>query len=296
MLTNRTVTSREYKLMLRADRFRERKRGVKSFWRLVKFLAHDKLGGEIYKEQDEVLRRMTWYLDTPGAELRAHGFVLRIREEFGEKKRFKVTLKYRGSDRYVSASQDLSCCEDIEKKDNKFEEDILPRFTSKFSRSVAFKTDELPGLETMAQVSDLFSGLVRLNILPNAPVCVVNGFKAHEVVHRVGQLRFEHMPPGLEAKPDFIVKCCLSFWYLLGEDQEQPSEAGFSIDDEWPLTAEFSFDYDLPKGQQEDSDWLERFSPEVVAGTNLFFRSLQKQVGWLDRSGTTKTAYAFGAL
>ena len=85
-------------------------------------------------------------------------------------------------------------------------------------------------------------------------------------------------------KPDFLVKCCLTFWYLLGED------------DEWPLAAEFSFDYDLPEEDRDHGNRLERFSPEVVAGTNLLFRSLQKQVGWVDRSGTTKTAYAFDAL
>ena len=287
MPTNRTVTSREYKLMLRADHFRDRRRGAAAFWNLVKFLIQEKQGNEVYREQDEVLRRLTWYLDTPGTELRKHGFVLRVREELDAEEadeRYKITLKYRAPDRYVGASQDLSCREKIKGKDDKFEEDILPPFSSKFSRSVSFKIGELPELETMGQVVALFPGLAALEIPEDTYVGMVNGFKAREVSHRIGQLRFVRMPVRRGGEPDFLVKCCLTFWYLLGEE------------DEWPLAAEFSFDYDLPKEDREDPGHLEHFSPEVVAGTNLFFRSLQKQVGWLDRSGTTKTAYAFDAL
>jgi hypothetical protein len=291
MWTNRTVTSREYKLMLRADRFHERRRAAAAFWSLTKFLVKEKQGNEVFKEQDEELRRVTWYLDTPGTELRAHGFVLRVREEEDEDKPFKVTLKYRDPDRYVAASQDLSCREKIKGDDDKFEEDILPPFSSKFARSVAFKTDELPELSTMRQAIDVFPGLAGLAIPQNTPIRVVHGFKAREVAHRIGQLYFRRMPVARAgasvargSKPDFLVKCCLTFWYLLGKD------------DEWPLAAEFSFDYDLPEEDREQSDRLEHFAPEVVAGTNLLFRSLQKQVGWMDHSATTKTAYAFDAL
>jgi uncharacterized protein YjbK len=66
--------------------------------------------------------RRTWYLDTPGLDLQRHHYALRVREEEDEgKKRFKVTLKYRAPDRYLSASQDLSS---TEKAKHKFEEDI----------------------------------------------------------------------------------------------------------------------------------------------------------------------------
>jgi hypothetical protein len=284
MMTNRSVTSREYKLMLRADRFHDRRGGAQAYWSLVRFLALDKAGGQIYKEQDEELRRTTWYLDTPGTELNRHGFALRVREEQGAEKRFKVTLKFRGADRYVSACQDLSCREKVKKGDDKFEEDILPPFLSKFARSASFETDELPRIETMGQVIDLFPGLARLGIPQTTPIEIVNRFQAHEVAQRLGQLAFS-LAPGVEVdKPDFVVKCCLTFWYLLGEG------------DEWPLTAEFSFDYDLPKADAAHSDRLEHFPPEIVVGSGVLFQSLQRQVGWLESEGSTKTAYAFGAL
>jgi hypothetical protein len=137
----------------------------------------------------------------------------------------------------------------------------------------------------VGQVSELFPGLIELGIPDNTPIQTVKGFVATEVVRYLGKLRFTSMPlPKGEDDPEFVVKCCLTFWYLQSEE------------DEWPLTAEFSFDYDLPGDAVEHTDRLEHFAPEVVAGSNLFFRSLQKQVGWLDPSGTTKTAYAFDAL
>ena len=37
MTLNRPVTSREYKLMLNIDHFRDRDQGVQDFWELVKF-------------------------------------------------------------------------------------------------------------------------------------------------------------------------------------------------------------------------------------------------------------------
>jgi hypothetical protein len=282
MATNRTVTSREYKLMLRPDRFRDRAEGTDAYWSLVEFLIGKKQGLEIRKRPDRELRRKTWYLDTPGTELRKLGYALRARKEFDEEERFKVTLKYRHPDRYLSACQDLSC--EVDCKKDKFEEDILPPFKSKFARSVAFRVDELPKIKRMGQVLDLFPTLEELDIPKRTPIRPVNGFKVHELAHQIGQIYYGDVPDPDEDPPVDAVFCCLSFWYLTG------------IDKGWPLTAEFSFDYNVHQDDSDSSHQLEHFGPEVVAGTNLFFRSLQKQVGWLDRSGTTKTAYAFDAL
>ena len=119
--------------------------GSQTFWNLV-----EKQGGEIHLRQDEERVRRTWYLDTPGLDFRRRQFVLRVREEEDEgKKEFKVTLKYRAPDRYISASQDLSS---TKKGKHKFEEDILPPFTSKFSQSMAVKRKKEPNLGHVDQV------------------------------------------------------------------------------------------------------------------------------------------------
>jgi hypothetical protein len=276
--------------MLRADHFRKRERGTEAFWKLVEFLIQERQDNESSRQPDDERHRRTCYLDTPGAELRSRGYALRVREKLdkeGQSDGFKVTLKFRSADRYVAAGKDMRCKEKVKMDDDKFEEDILPPFNSKFARSVAFKSDEAPDLSSMAKVVEVFPGLSELGILPETPVDIVNGFRAYETSHRIGQLRFVRMAPMArgadEPEPEFLVKCCLNFWYL---------QKG----DEWPLAAEFSFDFDLPERLRGDGDQLEQFEPKVVAGTNVFFRSLQKQAGWMDPSGTTKTAYAFEAL
>lgn len=283
---NRPIKSREYKLMLNADRFANRSQGVQMFWDLHTFFVQ-KQGNQIYETQDEVLHRRTWYLDTPNFELRRRGATLRVRDEADAKKRYKVTLKYRNADRYVAASQDLSSTQKIKPDNYKFEEDILPPFSSKFAHSASLKAKKLPELATMSDMVKLFPGVSNLAIPEKTPLLKANNFTAYEVTHRVGKFKFDSVPIARgTALPEYIVKACMNFWYLLGES------------DELPLVAEFSFDYDVTKSQEDDDDrhLLEEFSPTVVAGTNRFFTDLQKQVGWLAVKGTTKTSYAFEAL
>jgi uncharacterized protein YjbK len=269
--SNRPVTSREYKLILNADRFKDRLEGSQTFWNLVEFLVN-KQGGQIHLRQDEEHGRRTWYLDTPSLDFRRHHYVLRVREEDGGKKWFKVTLKYRAPDRYLSASQDLSS---TKKAQHKFEEDILPPFTSKFSHSASIERKKAPKLGQVDQVVDLFPGLAGLGINAETPVGKVNTFEAHEIARWVDQLKFEEEP---------IVKACLSFWYLIGSKKELPR------------IVEFSFDYDLPDGAGDGRDSPESYPLPVVAGANRLFAALQRQTDWVNFRATTKTAYAYEAL
>ena len=259
---NRCITSREYKLMLNVDRFQERESSSLAFWQLVQFLAL-KQSAKVIKEQHEEEKRITWYLDTPEFALRKQGFVLRVREESDKKgKEYKTTLKYRSSDRYLSASTNVASS--MEGK-FKFEEDILPPFRSKFSHSHSIKTKKLPDLESMGDLMDIFPGLKELNLRKKTPVNIVNGLQVQEIVRKVAQLEF-----GEPLK----VNLGLSFWYLFGE-------AG-----ELPLVGEFSFDY-------EDETKSEQFPLPVVVGTNRWFQSLQKQSGWFNFNATTKTSYVY---
>src|SRR5215211_209226 len=106
-ISNRPVTSREYKLMLNVDRFEDRERASEVFLSLLGFLV-SKERGSVVEEQNEEERRQTSYLDTPEGALRQQGFALRLREEDDDEEGFQINLKYRASDRYISAAQDLS--------------------------------------------------------------------------------------------------------------------------------------------------------------------------------------------
>lgn len=286
--TNRPITSREYKLMLNTERFRDRHAGAGLFWKLLTFLVENQ-GNEVIHDfddpdKDAEKERTTWYLDTPGYELRRANITLRVRESPNSKKRYKVTLKYRAPDRYSAAGRDVSCSEEVDDDDVKFEEDVVPPFISKFAYSVSFKSKDLAPLTTMADVFDLFPGLAAYGIPAATTIRKVNGFQAHEVVHYIGKLKLDKMPiaRGAGGLPSFVVKAALSHWYLRPDQND------------YPLVTELSFGFDA-EGQKDD-DRLEKFPPTVVAGANRLFRDVQNQAGWLAQFGTTKTAYVFEVL
>lgn len=261
------VTSREYKLILNSDRFQDRNKGCESFWQLIEFLVKE-YGGTIDSVQnttkDEELRK-TWYVDTPELALQQSKFILRVREE-KEDKKFKTTLKYRSSDRYISASRNV----EASGSKTKFEEDITPPFISKFSKSSFMETKQPPAIKTMGNVVRLFPGLAQLKLLENSPVTIVKNFVAYEVFRKAGRIKFAGQEP--------IVKVAFSFWYL-------PENI-----DTYPLITELSFDYDA----QDEAG--QNFPVAVVEASNQLFTALQKQSGWLNRDSDTKTNYAYESL
>lgn len=268
-MANRPVTSREYKLMLNTDRFQDRGRGTEVFFDLLSFLI-DKEGGAVTEPQDEEKKRLTSYLDTPERALRQAGFALRLRDERQSGGKLELNLKYRAGDRYLSAAQDL----DSPLPDKpKFEEDVLPPFTSKFSNSNTLKSDAPFDADTVGKVVALFPGLGSLNLDAGDAVKTVNDFTAAEVVRELCKFKF-----GGERE----IEAGLSFWY------RKPDETG------WPLVAEFSFAYKAAGGGEADK--LEQFPAATVEGANRLFAALQGQVGWLDLNGTTKTAFALDVL
>lgn len=250
--------------MLNSHRFKDKDQGAQEFLELIAFLIA-KEGGTVIERQNKEERRQTLYLDTPQFALRQNGFSLRSREEADG---FQINLKYRDADRYVSASKDLLASSEGKIK---FEEDILPPFTSKFSHSNSIESAEKPRLNMMKEVTSLFPGLKELDIDENTPITTANNFKALEVTRKLCKFQFEKTE---------ILKASLSFWYLLN-------------DTHWPLVAEFSFDYDATK---KDEGELELYSPNVVEGASGFFRSVLNQAGWLDLTTTTKTAFALEVL
>jgi len=281
---NRPITSREYKLMLNINQFENLEQGVKDFWGEVMSLVKKQKGTIPEPDQDEILERQTWYLDTPGFKLRGcHKFVLRLREEKKKtvkgveeeikKRKNKITLKYRSPNRKESAKQDVSVSQKVKdmvrEKDieTKFEEDVLPA-KRMFSHSTSVKQKELPDLSNINEVVAFFPDLEKLEIPKETPIETVNGRKVFELAYRVGQIDFGG-----------TVKACLSFWYSSAKKNGLP------------LVAEFSFDY-----ESEVVEGEEQFNPKMVEKTEQFFKALQQELDWFDFKGTTKTAYAYGKL
>jgi hypothetical protein len=267
---NHSVTSREYKLMLNTERFKNRDEGSLVFLNLIDFLI-GKEGGAIIEKQNVEEKRQTSYLDTFDLALHRHGFALRLREEAKANDGFQINLKYRASDRYISAAQDLSS---PQADKIKFEEDILPPFVSKFSHSCSVKAETKPDLGRMHKVAELFPGLEELDIDGDTVVKTVNDFTALEVVRKLCKFQFGGTP---------VIKASLSFWYLTKNEND------------WPLVGEFSFDYDEPD-RETDETRLETYPSRVVEGASRFFSALQGQAGWMNFNATTKTAFALEGL
>lgn len=273
---NRRVTSREFKLMLQVDRFRDREAGIAEFWKMVEFLAERQGEGFKAKDQSKEEERIVQYLDTPAHALRRNRFVVRIREEPEEtpEERFKLTLKFRDKDRYKAAMQDLSVSKGVKGKiDTKFEEDVTPGFVSRFSHSTSIKQSTKPKFKQFGDLAELFPGIRDLEIPKESRIETVSDFTAHELFRKAGKIKFGEDPE---------VKTALSFWYL------HKARTGRA------LVGEFSFDYDDEKKRKGDE--MEDFPRHVVKGATRLFLSLQKQTGWFDSSSTTKTAYAYEAL
>ena len=267
---NKPITSREYKLILNADRFKDRQPGTDDFVKLITRLV-EKLGGKLEKKLKEKARQI-YYLDTIGLALYQQGFILRVREEPPDVA--KITLKYRHTDRYLSASQDLSTAD---KGDSKFEEDILANAASKFSHAVSIKK-KTPwsvnnDIKTLDDVIQLFPGLKVLDSCNKAKVQIVNDFKADEIAYELGYIEFD--------QGQTKIKTVLNFWYLDKQDR-------------FPLIVEFSFGYDALINEAVPNQ-LEQFPIGVVEKTHLWFKTLNKQVGWVSELAMTKTSYAYQA-
>lgn len=271
------ITSREYKLMLNTSRFQDRKKGIKAFWDVVKYVVNKMHDAHEIKLKTQNLEkpfkeRLTWYMDTtPGNDFNAAGWVLRMREkEENGKQKFKTTLKYRSPDHFISASKDLSAKANVEKGLPKFEEDVVPAFSSKFSHSTSVETEKDDPFKDFGDVAELFPGIMELKLADDIKIHKVNDFTAREVVYRIGNFKVGNGDDNIK------VKCCFSFWYLAGKE------------DMYPLAVEFSFDYDRP----EEKD----FPLHVCEAAKCIFSTLQKQSGWVDLSGTTKTAFAYSGF
>jgi hypothetical protein len=282
MASSNEITSREYKLLLSTTRFRNRNDGSDEWMELVDRAirraggtrvnqgeledAKTREKGKEPKPRDKPLEveekeRSTSFLDTRDESLRNQGWILRLRRK---DKGTDVTVKFRCPDRLLSALKDASSPNGGKQK---FEEDIVPPFGSQYSRSNTLEDqpdDVLP--ETVAEAAALFPALGTLGIISQTPLETVGGLVVNEIARRVGGFRLGDGP---------ILEMSHTFWYV------------GNTKDHYPMVAEFSFEF-APKGGD--------FPPETIEGASKVYDELQKQAGWLDVAGTTKSSLVSGGV
>ena len=265
-----TVASREYKLMLKADRFKGdeaqlRQAGAALWADLVAVVVPYAINVTGTAEVEHK-RRQVSFLDTSERWLRSNDYVVRERKDLDGSER-EITLKFRHPDRYISQDRDMAPAEDYE-PDMKFEEDIKPEFLKLYSFSSSIVVPEDLRLATLADVKALYPGLAdAVEEFPaDEQLEVVGGFSAYErVVKGTGfQIR---------KNPEATAECSLTVWY--------PSEQDLN-----PLLAEFSFKY-------ESAD--ESYSAKMARRAYDAYQAIQAKLdAWLDAESTTKTAYVYG--
>ena len=269
MASRKHVTSREYKVMLLAQRFdgdeAAMRAQVGAFWKEVGQRLSE-LNIPVEGEFNEVkARRLIRFFDTEEHQLNADQYIVREREdvETGER---EVTLKFRHPDRYIAADRQMDPA-DAEDYKTKFEEDVKPPFTSVYSFSTTQPLKSGAVLQQVRDVADLFPGLNDdLDELPVAQSLVlVSDFVGHEIVLEGASI--------LLGKKDIASECAVVVWYDQGAQ------------DTTPVVAEFSFKY---------GDELEDYRGTIARDAYAVLGMLQSSLtDWVDPNPITKTAFVY---
>jgi hypothetical protein len=263
------VISREYKIMLRADRFNgDEAQAIQiasQFWHQFAEAIKDQalaIEGDLTTVDK---RRTIRFYDTQTTHLRQSDYVFRERcnVDTGER---EVTLKFRHPDRYIAQDRNM----DADRRDSgksKFEEDIKPPFIKLYSFSTKQPVDDSYRLRSLQDSLKLYPGLAADldGLREDDHLQVVGDFTAYELVLEGGTFQVRNDP-----RED--AECALVLWYDQGEK------------DDTPVVAEFSFKYEDPE---------ESFSAKAAHRAYRVFEVLQTMNDWVDPASKTKTAYVY---
>jgi hypothetical protein len=264
------VTHREFKLLLKPEKFQSRK-AVLEFNDLLHRTA-TKLGVvyEPVEALDSQLRIVQFY-DTQSEELRKHKLIFRIRQIRATgwpDESWELTFKCRAPDYDKAAAFDTNTSmTKLQKK--KFKEELIRgehagTMTSIFSNNVIV---EYPEINLEFPLSRLAEGLPHLKTLGldmDQKLSIVAGAKVFELQSTLGNLSFGH---GVTAH------ATLAVWARPVTDSFQP------------MVAEFGFSTRVDGTEKNDKGQRE---------ADEFFKALQVPLHDYLSDGTTKTALIYG--
>ena len=263
------ITNREFKLLLKPDRFPTRKAVMQFNAMLETEAAKLKVRYEPFDSFDSQMRIVQFY-DTPNQDLRKNKLIFRIRQirEGGwPDDSWEVTFKCRASELALAAGFDSSSKFPQQKK--KFKEELLRgdspgSMTAIYSNNCILESPQLEPTAPLGKMADAFPHVKTLGLDESAALSIVNGAKIFEIEAQLGNLFFGHHT---------TATATLAVW-------ARPVADEFN-----PLVAEFGWSYhpvDDPKGQEADR------------AADAFFKALQLPLqDWLT-AGTTKTAIIYG--
>lgn len=259
-------SSKEYKILLKAENFLSLQQGCNMFWELVESVALDhKI--KVKKRNKSYPDRQICFLDTKDFKLNKAGFILRLRSEeinLHDRLRFgadsEMTLKFRAPDYESTLIAPVKPAPE-HTGEVSFEEDIVIKASepaSVFSVSgEVMRPKFIP--KNVTEMLEFYPGMRKLLLTGEAALWPVNNFYVVEKRLRMGELRFD----GLKAKTIF------SAWYRKGSEK--------------PFIGEFSFKITLkdnnPARQIARLERINRFFTDLVKRAKLFVDQGQTKTG-----------------
>ncbi|MDJ0601305.1 MAG: hypothetical protein QNJ37_20975 [Crocosphaera sp.] len=271
-MTQQTVGSREYKVMLQPEKFtgsqEELLEKANQFWQAftksIQGIVFDTDGSLDTIEKNREIR----FYDTDDHLLYKSGYIFRERID----KKSEVTLKFRHGDRYISQDRDMSAAI-VDQGKTKFEEDIKLPFTSLYSFSTKQEISTALSFDQLAKITELYPDLkTKLKINQKSEnLHLVGNFIAKEIVIEGADFEISKKPNKIEAD------CALVVWY----DR---------VVSEKPKIVEFSFKYENEQGEY-DGEVAQRAYKVFQKLGNIGKGEWAKE--WVNLEGMTKTKYVY---
>jgi hypothetical protein len=219
---------REYKLLLRADRF-TRSQEFHKFWKITRRVAKG-LGLAIRKRGKpmETHLREVIFFDTPKFRLYNHGFILRRRTFYANgvpQPEHELTLKFRDRDLKTTAEVDvrplLPCINVVKLK----EEVLLPYdkiegMSIIYSHGCELDTPNTILTQNFETICQVFPALLRTGAKAKTALSVVNGIAIEEVLVNFGEIDFGGK---------MTAKATLAIWRNRMTQEHYIGEYGFQL-------------------------------------------------------------------
>ncbi len=264
------VISREYKLMLRVDRFVGNRvqllDAASAFWQALQPVLEPYTFGVTGNLDSIEKHRAVRFYDTETNQLRQNDYVFRERIDL-ERNQREVTLKFRHPDRYIVVDRNMDAAERNRGK-TKLEEDIKPPFLKLYSFSTKQDIDDDRSFDRLKDIDDLYPDFSKKldNYKKKVSLHCLGNFTARELVVTGGFFK-------LRKSPERNAECALVAWYVNGGDAETPQ------------VVEFSFRY---------GDEKEDYSGKMARRAYNVFQGIQSGLtNWIDPKSKTKTAYVY---
>lgn len=269
-LPDDVIHYREYKILLRAERFIN-KQGFLDLWKQIAKTAK-RLGVEVEMDKDgfESQVREVLFYDTPEFDLYNNHYILRKRTFYDQgwpRTDHELTFKYRDPDLNAAAAVDvrprLGGHEEIKfKEELLLARDHLGGMRSVYSHGCVLVSPKLELDRGIEDIADAFPSLSKLDIRPRTKLELVNNVAVEEVQNTIGFLHFGHHYKG---------KATIAIWRSRALEKS--------------LSGEFAF--------QCKFDRLNQVHRSSIELSEEFYRCVQLECPDWIMLGATKTAMVY---